>query len=132
MTCNCITTVNDLLKPRNTRLATTIVFKQPAYEAVTITTEQIETGRGKGKAVAMLPTFCPFCAASYREADPEDAEHGAANPATQDLYRERLQAIIDWADFALANPGEFNSHGVRNLDGPVFDAARDLLKAGAA
>lgn len=42
---------------------------------------------------------------------------------------ERLQAIIDWADLALSNPGEFDSHGVRNLDGPVFDEARELLHA---
>lgn len=37
---------------------------------------------------------------------------------------ERLQAIIDWADIALKNPHEFNSHGVRNLSGPIFDLAR--------
>lgn len=43
--------------------------------------------------------------------------------------RERLQAVIDWADFATANPAEFDSHGVRNLDGPVFDAAREVLAA---
>jgi hypothetical protein len=46
--------------------------------------------------------------------------------AAPDLL-ERLQAIIDWADFALSRPNEFNSHGARNLDGPVFDAARELL-----
>jgi hypothetical protein len=40
---------------------------------------------------------------------------------------ERLQAIIDWADLALRNPAEFDSHGVRNLDGPVFDEARAIL-----
>ncbi|HKT52903.1 MAG TPA: hypothetical protein VJP88_00510 [Caulobacteraceae bacterium] len=40
---------------------------------------------------------------------------------------ERLQAIIDWADLALKLPEEFNNHGVRNLDGPVFDAARAIL-----
>lgn len=45
------------------------------------------------------------------------------------LLAERLQAIIDWADLALSNPQEFNSHGVRNLDGPVFDEARTVLAA---
>jgi hypothetical protein len=40
---------------------------------------------------------------------------------------ERLQAIIDWADLALRLPHQLDSHGVRNLDGPVFDAARDAL-----
>lgn len=45
---------------------------------------------------------------------------------------ERLQAIIDWADLAFANKEKFDSHGVRNLDGPVFDAAREFLAAQAA
>lgn len=48
---------------------------------------------------------------------------------TEAIFRERLQAIIDWADLAMKNANEFNSHGVRNLDGPVFDAARDALAA---
>lgn len=45
----------------------------------------------------------------------------------RDAAVERLQAIIDWADLAMANRQEFDSHGVRNLDGPVFDAAREFL-----
>lgn len=45
----------------------------------------------------------------------------------REKLRGRLQAILDWADFALQNPGEFDGHGVRNLDGPVFDAARAVL-----
>lgn len=40
---------------------------------------------------------------------------------------ERLQAIIDWADLALGNRAEFDKHGARNLDGPVFDEARRVL-----
>lgn len=43
------------------------------------------------------------------------------------IFRERLQAIIDWADLALKNRAEFDSHGVSNLDGPIFDAAREAL-----
>lgn len=38
-----------------------------------------------------------------------------------------LQGIIDWADFVLKNPQEFEAHGVRNLEGPMFDKARELL-----
>lgn len=45
------------------------------------------------------------------------------------LLAERLQAIIDWANLALSTPQEFDSHGVRNLDGPVFDEARAVLAA---
>lgn len=44
------------------------------------------------------------------------------------ILAERLQAIIDWCDIAIKNPEEFNSHGVRNLTGPVFDAAREALE----
>lgn len=54
-----------------------------------------------------------------------------ANTA-EGIYRERLQAIIDWADFALSNPADFNKSGVKNLDGPVFDAARAALQQIAA
>ncbi|KQY37043.1 hypothetical protein [Rhizobium sp. Root483D2] len=51
---------------------------------------------------------------------------------TEAFFRERLQAIIDWADLAMKNRAEFDSHGVRNLDGPVFDAAREALAAAQA
>lgn len=34
---------------------------------------------------------------------------------------------VDWADFAIANPNEFSSHGVNNLEGPAFDKARAAL-----
>lgn len=40
---------------------------------------------------------------------------------------ERLQAIMDWRTVALANRAEYDKHGVRNLCGPVFDAAEALL-----
>jgi hypothetical protein len=48
-----------------------------------------------------------------------------------EFLEERLQAIIDWCDIAMRNADEFDSHGVRNLDGPVFDAARDALSSPA-
>lgn len=62
---------------------------------------------------------------------PDQSERDAmAALAQRALYlRERLRAIIDWADLALSMPQEFDSHGVRNLDGPVFDAAREFLSA---
>lgn len=40
---------------------------------------------------------------------------------------EALQGVVDWCDFAMACPREFDSHGVRNLDGPAFDKARAAL-----
>ena len=45
--------------------------------------------------------------------------------------REAAQGVVDWADFALANPKEFDSHGVKNLDGPAFDKLRAALAATA-
>ena len=51
--------------------------------------------------------------------------------AAPDLL-EALQGIIDWADLALRNPREFDSHGVRNLDGPAFDTARAALSKATA
>lgn len=59
--------------------------------------------------------------------DAEMADRIAVRLQTATDTRERLQAIIDWADFALADPAEFDGHGVRNLAGPVFDEARALL-----
>ncbi len=57
--------------------------------------------------------------------------YSAATVATfisrEEALRERLQAIIDWANLAIKNHAEFDSHGVRNLEGPVFDAAREAL-----
>jgi predicted Zn-ribbon and HTH transcriptional regulator len=65
MTCTCIETVNEKLKERNTRLEIPIMLRfkgEPRQDdRVIIRTEQVETGRGKAKAVAMFPTYCPFC-----------------------------------------------------------------------
>ena len=43
------------------------------------------------------------------------------------LLKERLEAILAWADLALSAPNEFDKHGVKNLSGPIFDAARVVL-----
>lgn len=56
-------------------------------------------------------------------------DDGAAKNTEIERLRERLQAIVDWADLALSKPGEFDSHGVKLLSGPVFDDARALLSA---
>lgn len=66
MACNCITTVNKLLSTRNTKLGLTFVFSDPISDLPTLVVEQIEKGRGKAKAVAMLPSFCPFCGTKYK------------------------------------------------------------------
>lgn len=61
-------------------------------------------------------------------AGPDWKARALASEEQEAKLRERLQAIIDWADFALKHPEEFDSHGVRNLDGPVFDEARAALR----
>lgn len=50
-------------------------------------------------------------------------------PKVPSDIRDRLQAIIDWADLATANSSEFNGHGVALLSGEVFDKARAALAA---
>ena len=69
MACNCIEIVDEKLKERNTKLEIPIILRfkgEPARDQrVLIKTEQIQTGRGKAKSVAMFPTYCPFCGAEY-------------------------------------------------------------------
>jgi hypothetical protein len=65
MACDCITKVNEKLASRNTRLVCTINLADWAEYPI-VRTEQIETGRGKAKACAMQPTYCPFCGTRYK------------------------------------------------------------------
>ncbi|CDZ55044.1 hypothetical protein [Neorhizobium galegae] len=65
MACTCVETVNEKLKERNTRLTQAIVFSPRKDDCLMLVTEQIETGRGKPKAVAMFLTYCPFCGVAY-------------------------------------------------------------------
>ncbi|WP_054309999.1 hypothetical protein [Mesorhizobium sp. 1M-11] len=66
MACDCITRTNEKLASRNTRLVSTLVFTKPGGEYPLIRTEQVESGRGKAKACAMLPSYCPFCGVKYK------------------------------------------------------------------
>lgn len=68
MACNCIQTVNEKLASRNTRLVSSINLADWA-EYPLIRTEQIETGRGKAKACAMQPSYCPFCGTAYEKSE---------------------------------------------------------------
>lgn len=75
--CDCIKIVNEKLATRNTRLTIPWVFtpagRPPAPETVMIETEQVETGRGKAKAVGMFPTYCPFCGVKYEAEEVTEA-----------------------------------------------------------
>ncbi len=63
--CGCIAVVDAKLAERNTRIMQPIILRMAGEDARAprpmIVTEQIETGRGKKKAVGMFATFCPFC-----------------------------------------------------------------------
>lgn len=67
MTCNCIDTVDAMLAERNTRIMLPIMLGSDQTPRPMIKTEQIETGRGKKKAVGMFATFCPFCGIKINE-----------------------------------------------------------------
>lgn len=63
--CNCIETVDAMLAERNTRITLPIMLGEDQTPRPMIVTEQIQTGRGKRKAVGMFATFCPFCGVKY-------------------------------------------------------------------
>lgn len=74
MTCDCISLVDAKLAERNTRIMLPLIFRMgdsagTAAPRPMIVTEQIETGRGKKKAVGMFATFCPFCGTSLASQD---------------------------------------------------------------
>lgn len=63
--CNCIEQVDAKLSERNTRITLPIMLGADQTARPMIVTEQVETGRGKSKAVGMFASFCPFCGAEY-------------------------------------------------------------------
>jgi hypothetical protein len=65
MTCECIKEINGKLTQYNTRLTQAMMLKEADHPGLMLVTEQIETGRGKKKAVAMFLRFCPFCGSKY-------------------------------------------------------------------
>jgi hypothetical protein len=57
----CFDAVNEKLAERNTRIMFPLMLGADQTERPMIVTEQIETGRGKQKAVGVFAAFCPFC-----------------------------------------------------------------------
>lgn len=71
MTCKCVEVVNAKLAERNTRLTQPMLLSGEAGDPpVMIETHQIETGRGKKKAISVFATYCPFCGKAYKEETP--------------------------------------------------------------
>ncbi|TCT37461.1 hypothetical protein [Martelella mediterranea] len=71
MTCNCLEDIEAKLAERNTEIQTDIIFHYVDGVRPHIQTRQIETGRGKAKAVSMLASYCPFCGTKYIDKKPE-------------------------------------------------------------
>lgn len=59
--CECIAEVDAKLAERNTRIMLPIMMTGSQTPRPMIETIQIETGRGKTKAVGMFASYCPFC-----------------------------------------------------------------------
>ena len=61
--CTCIAELDTAAAERNTRIGKTIRFGTKPGEASvlpTIVTEKVDRTK-RGRTVAILPTFCPFC-----------------------------------------------------------------------
>jgi hypothetical protein len=63
--CKCIDDVDAKLAERNTRVMLPIMLGADQTPRAMIVTEQVETGRGKKKAVGMFASYCPFCGTAY-------------------------------------------------------------------
>lgn len=74
MACNCIDSVNELLKPHNSELVHTLGFGGTPCRTV-IQTSKIAS-KQRGQAKAMLATFCPFCGERYAPAPPSPESSG--------------------------------------------------------
>lgn len=78
MTCDCIPVVDKKLAERNTKLLQPITFSSLSDPTeptrLMVVTEQVETGRGKQKAVGMFATYCPFCGVPYVRTPAEGKE----------------------------------------------------------
>lgn len=75
--CDCIKAIDAKLSEHNTRIMLPIVFGSDRTVRVMIVTDQIQTGRGKKRAVGLFATYCPFCGTPY---EPQPAV--AANEAS--------------------------------------------------
>lgn len=79
--CDCITRLNEHLKPHNTRLTEVSMFNMKTgtcRQSLTIGSQKI--GRSRAKAKVVLPTFCPFCG---ERVAPKDDDDGPQHPSPE-------------------------------------------------
>lgn len=66
--CDCYERVNGQLAEYNTKIESLFTLDGNRIgRPWPISTKQIETGRGKPKAMALVASFCPICGANLRK-----------------------------------------------------------------
>lgn len=66
--CDCINRIETRLKNRNTRLSRVFsIVDGEMIENIYVAVEQVEKGRGKAKAIIVIPLYCPFCGGNMRD-----------------------------------------------------------------
>lgn len=74
--CTCRERIDAKLAEHNTRITRAYSLEESGLSMLwIISTTQIETGRGKPKALSLQASFCPFCGVSL--AKPANAEEVA-------------------------------------------------------
>jgi hypothetical protein len=90
--CTCIADFNKRLEQHNTRIDEGLMrINGDWVTRPTIASEQIERGRGKKKAVRIVPTFCPFCGTPY---DQDAASEPVQLPVPSDVRRLVIAARV--------------------------------------
>ncbi|WP_313378108.1 hypothetical protein [Achromobacter insolitus] len=65
--CQCREKIDEGLARHNTKVSRFFVLGNGGTDMPwPIATDQIETGRGKKKAVALFASYCPFCGAPLK------------------------------------------------------------------
>lgn len=80
--CDCLSRVNAELKARNTKLSISFVLTSDLNGMdclPLVATEKLDT-KLRGRVMAVIPTFCPFCGAKYPR-DGAEAQ-GLRSPST--------------------------------------------------
>ncbi|GEM_PF-1461997 len=72
MSCNCYDEVNGKLGEHNTKIASYFSLDENRVgRPWPIETRQVETGRGKPKALGLFASYCPICGESLRNKKPK-------------------------------------------------------------
>jgi hypothetical protein len=90
--CECIAVMDKALAERNTKLALTFTFGGGLSTYPTIQTEQVEKGRGKKKAIGVIPSFCCFCGEKYERAK---ADESALTPKPRGCVAAQVDVMTE-------------------------------------